>query len=248
MRQKLRRACDRELALLRERAAEFAADYPGIADRLGGILHENLDPAVAGLLEGTAFLAARVRVKMDDEYRTFTHELLDQIFPDALEPTPSAMLVQANPPWDVSGHSEGLRFAAGDYLDARYTEAKQRVTCRFRLSEPLTLRPVALTRATYHPTPDPVGALGQDVTPETRAGLEVEIARTGPSGEAASGLPFGDLPVDRLPVRSTAPMAEAAPLYKQIFCDTVRVSLRWIDVHGDPAFRRLPPGAVARSA
>lgn len=244
MKQDLRRAYDRELALLRERAAEFAADYPGIADRLGGLLHENLDPAVAGLLEGTAFLAARVQLKLDDEFRTFTHELLDQIFPEALEPTPAAMLVRANPPWDNAGLAEGMRFAPGDYLDARYVEADQRVTCRFRLCEPLTLWPLVLTRATYHPTPGPVGALGQDVAADTRAGLEVEIARTGPTGEISSGLPLGQLPLVDLPVRFIAERAEASALYEQVFCDTTRVSLRWIDGNGDAAFRRLPPDAI----
>ncbi|SFJ83513.1 type VI secretion system baseplate subunit TssF [Jannaschia pohangensis] len=246
MKKDLRRAYDRELALLRERAAEFAADYPGIADRLGGLLHENLDPAVAGLLEGTAFLAARVHLKMEDEFKTFTEELLDQIFPEALEPTPSAMMVQANPPWDNSGLVDGLRFNVGDYLDARYVEADQRVTCRFRLSEPLTLWPLALTRLVYHPTPGPVGALGQDVTPDTRAGLEIDLSRLGPAGETASGLPLSGLPIKTLPIHFTAPMAEAAPLYEQMFCDVARVSLRWIDAHGDAAFRRLPPDAIGQ--
>ncbi|MEE2810091.1 MAG: type VI secretion system baseplate subunit TssF, partial [Pseudomonadota bacterium] len=58
MRRALRDAYNQELGLLKERAAEFAGEYPGLADRLGGLLEENMDPAVAGLLEGSAFLSA----------------------------------------------------------------------------------------------------------------------------------------------------------------------------------------------
>ena len=47
---------NQELAILREQAAEFARDYPGVAERLGGLLEDNLDPTIGGLLDGAAFL------------------------------------------------------------------------------------------------------------------------------------------------------------------------------------------------
>ena len=52
---------NRELKLLNEQAREFAAEYPGVAERLGGILEDRVDPLIGGLLEGAAFLAARRR-------------------------------------------------------------------------------------------------------------------------------------------------------------------------------------------
>ena len=97
MKKAFRDAYERELDVLYERSAEFAAEFPGLADRLGGVLRENIDPTIAGLLEGTAFLAARVQLKLDEEFRGFTTELLEQIFPDALAPVPSYMIVQAPP-------------------------------------------------------------------------------------------------------------------------------------------------------
>ena len=48
---------DREIKLLRSQAAEFALEYPGIADRLGGLVGDRQDPMIVGLLEGAAFLA-----------------------------------------------------------------------------------------------------------------------------------------------------------------------------------------------
>ena len=47
---------NRELKLLSEQAREFAVEYPGIAERLGGLLEDRVDPLIGGLLEGAAFL------------------------------------------------------------------------------------------------------------------------------------------------------------------------------------------------
>ena len=52
---------NRELSLLYEQAGDFAEQYPGIAERLGGLVRERTDPMIAGLLEGTAFLGERAQ-------------------------------------------------------------------------------------------------------------------------------------------------------------------------------------------
>lgn len=244
MKKAFRDAYNRELAILKERSTEFAADYPGLADRLGGLMEENLDPAIAGLLEGSAFLAARVQLKMDEEFRTFTHELLDQIFPDALRPTPSAMLVQANPPFGDSDIVNGVRFAEGEYMDARFTDADKRVSCRFRLAGNLTMWPLAITRLKYHQGAGTIGALGQDVAPGTKAGLEIELSRIGTAGKPVPDQPLSEVDVDDLPIHFIGPLAEAVPLYEQVHAGLTRASLRYEDKNGDPVFLRLSPKAV----
>src|SRR5215471_15379958 len=88
---------NRELQLLNEQAREFADEYPGIAERLGGILEDRIDPLIGGLLEGAAFLAARVQLKLKHEFPEFTNNLLEQLVPHYLAPTPSVMLVKAVP-------------------------------------------------------------------------------------------------------------------------------------------------------
>src|SRR6266567_1024519 len=90
---------NRELQLLYEQAREFADEYPGIAERLGGLITDRMDPMVAGLLEGTAFLAARVQLKLKHEFPEFTGNLLEQLVPNYLAPTPSAMLAKIIPPY-----------------------------------------------------------------------------------------------------------------------------------------------------
>jgi type VI secretion system protein ImpG len=238
---------NRELALLYERSAEFAKEYPGIADRLGGLVKENLDPAVAGLLEGSAFLAARVQLKMDEEFRTFSAELLNQIFPDSLAPTPSAILATANPPFENKDLVEGLRFDAGAYMDARFVDADQRVSCRFRLAEPLTIWPLAIATATYHASPAPIMALGEkEVAQGTRAGLVLRLLRPQDASLNAEGGPLSEVMVDDLPIYLTADLPDAIALYEQLFSDVKRISIRTLDKRGDPVFMRLNPNQISQ--
>ncbi len=245
MKKAFRDAYNKELALLYERSREFAADYPGIADRLGGLIKENLDPAVAGLLEGTAFMAARVQLKMEEEFRTFSSELLNQIFPDALTPTPSVMLAQANPPYDNKDLIQGLHFEAGDYLDARFVDSDQRVSCRFSLCGALSVWPLKIPKAVYHASPAPFLAAGEtEVAPGTKGGLQLTIQRPLSANSEKGGGPLADVAVDALPVYLIADMPDAVALYEQIFCDLKRASLRYLDKNGDPVFIRLDPASI----
>src|SRR5215210_6051206 len=110
---------NQELLLLHEQAREFADEYPGIAERLGGLVGDRMDPMVAGLLEGAAFLAARVQLKLKHEFPEFTGNLLEQLVPHYLAPTPSALLAQITPPFGNPDLREGRVIARGSYLDAK---------------------------------------------------------------------------------------------------------------------------------
>src|SRR5437016_10769814 len=73
-----------ELRHLRETAAEFGRDFPKIAGRLSLDLDAKEvcpDPYVERLLEGFAFLAARVHLKLDAEFPRFTQGLLETVYP-----------------------------------------------------------------------------------------------------------------------------------------------------------------------
>src|SRR5690242_21843944 len=85
---------NRELQHLRESGAEFAREFPKIAGRLGLESFECSDPYVERLLEGFAFLSARVQLKLDAEFPRFTQHLLEIVYPHYLCPTPSATVVQ----------------------------------------------------------------------------------------------------------------------------------------------------------
>lgn len=239
MKKAFRDAYERELNILYERSAEFAQEYPGLADRLGGVLRENIDPTIAGLLEGAAFLAARVQLKLDEEFRGFTRELLEQIFPDALAPFPSCMVVAAPPPRVPPGDGRPRLFPRGSYLDARFRDADKRVSCRFALASALTVLPLEIAGITYHDRTTTLGGLGQDPDPATRAGLVLDL-------RATDGNPISALGQDRIELRLTAEQQRAQHLYEQLHCNVTRVSLRWLRGNGDPVFLRLRPQQIAQ--
>ncbi|MEM6636301.1 MAG: type VI secretion system baseplate subunit TssF [Pseudomonadota bacterium] len=238
------RAYERELSLLYERGREFAEEHPGIASRLGGVLQGNLDPAVDGLLQGTAFLAARVQVQIENEFSTFTSQLLDQLIPNLLAPTPAAMMVQAEPDFSDPDLAKGRKFEAGSYIDARYVERDQRVQCRFRLSSDLEIWPIKVTGAKYLIGPGPLQALNLETLGETAAGLQLVLERQTPAGDGS--FPMSELGLDGLSIHLNGDFGDAVRLYEAIFAQNLRVTLRYTDKRGDPVFRQLRPDQIVQ--
>ena len=70
-----------ELGYLREGAREFGEEHETVAARLGLKTPSDPDPYVERLLEGVAFLGARVQLKIRDQYPEFTQHLLHAIQP-----------------------------------------------------------------------------------------------------------------------------------------------------------------------
>lgn len=238
-------AYNKELGLLYERAAEFSDDYPGIAERLGGLLEDNMDPAVAGLLEGTAFMAARVQLKLQQEFRSFTEEYLEQIAPGMTAPTPSVMMVRANPPYQNKSLVEGLRFEAGSYMDAAYRDSDRSISARYRLSSPLELWPLKLSDASYIDGPASFQALGVEVMEGMKAGLKIEIYRPDPGdADKPSEDPVADILADVLPIHLTGTMTESVALYEQLLSHLQRITLRYLNAQGDPIFVPVPLSAL----
>ena len=80
---------DRELAAIRKLAGEFAAANPKVAGRLRITDDAVDDPHVERLLEGVAFLAARVQHRLDDDSPELSDALLELLCPHLLAPVPS---------------------------------------------------------------------------------------------------------------------------------------------------------------
>ena len=79
-------------------------------------------------------MAARVQLKLDTEFDTFTTELLDQLLPNFMAPTPSALMVQADPTYADDALERGTVFPPGSYLDARYVDRDQRIILLLRVA------------------------------------------------------------------------------------------------------------------
>ena len=94
MRDELLGYYERELTFLRQMGAQFAEKYPKIASRLALEPDRSEDPHVERLLEGFAFLAARIHLKIEDEFPEITGALLSILYPHYLRPNPSMSIAE----------------------------------------------------------------------------------------------------------------------------------------------------------
>jgi type VI secretion system protein ImpG len=247
---------NRELQVLHEQAREFATEYPGIAERLGGLLADHMDPMVAGLLEGTAFLAARVQLKLKHEFPEFTSNLLEQLVPNYLAPTPSVMLAKIMPVFADPALRDGRPIARGTYLDATYRQLDRKVACRYRLTASTTLWPFEIVDAEYFSTPTALHAHGLSVGPDAVAGLRLTLThRTAaerqdephtPEAMRDSAAWFAGCRTSALRVHLVGDQADAVALYEQLFGDCLGIYFRYLDVFGDPVIVPAPEGCLAQ--
>jgi type VI secretion system protein ImpG len=147
-----------ELRFLREMGGEFAAAFPKVAGRLGLDAAEVTDPYVERLLEGCAFLTARVQLKLESQFPAFTQHLLEMVYPHYLAPTPSMAVVQLTPDPEGGRLEKGYAIPAGTSLIGRM--ARDGITaCEFRTAHPVHLWPIAITDADYFATSGQISAL-----------------------------------------------------------------------------------------
>lgn len=145
---RLLRYYNQELRYLREVGAEFAREFPKIASRLGMDSLEVADPYIERLLEGCAFLAARVQLKQDAEYPRLSHRLLELLYPNLLAPLPSMLVAQVDPVRTDPNLLKAPRIARDTQLLATPL-AHTRTRCEFRTAQELQLTPFSVESAEY---------------------------------------------------------------------------------------------------
>ncbi|WP_400770859.1 type VI secretion system baseplate subunit TssF [Methylosinus sporium] len=240
---------DRELHILYEHGREFAEEYPGVASRLGGLTRESMDPSIAGLFEGSAFLAARVQLKLKHEFPEFIGNLLEQLVPNFLAPTPSIFLAQISPPFGDPALKEGRVIARGTNVDAAHIERDREVSCRYKLTAPVELWPFDISDAEYCQSAAPLVALGVKPGPETVAGMKLTLnmrsAAAANDGDRAAQDMFSSCLVEHLPVHFCGAEAESVGLYEQLFAHCTGVWLRCVDDTGEPIVMSLGREAIS---
>jgi type VI secretion system protein ImpG len=137
-----------ELRHVRGMGEEFAREFPKIAGRLGLSRFECADPYVERLLEGFAFLAARVQLKLEAEFPRFTQHLLDVVYPHFLSTMPAMMIAQFQPDAREGSLANGFTIPRSTALLSHPTGANQTL-CEFRTAHPVELFPVELSHAEY---------------------------------------------------------------------------------------------------
>lgn len=147
MREELLGYYERELTFLRQVGAEFAQKYPKIAGRLQLEPDRCEDPHTERLLEAFAFLAARVHLKVDDEFPEITTALLEILYPHYLRPLPSMSVVELQLDPEQGKVSTSLTVPRGSTL---YSRAQLDGTaCKFRSCYETVLWPLTVAEAQW---------------------------------------------------------------------------------------------------
>ena len=142
MREELLEYYERELAHLRQLGGQFAEKYPRVASRL--LLEPDRcdDPHVERLLEGFAFMAARVHLRVDDDFPEVTSALLGIVQPHYLRPIPSMSIVECQLDPEQGKQTAGLRLPAKTPMATKRTV--DGLPCRFQTAYPVELWPLTV--------------------------------------------------------------------------------------------------------
>ena len=224
-----------ELAYLREMGAEFAEAYPKVAARLGMDGVEVIDPYVERMLEGVAFLTARVQLELELQYPALTSHLLEIIYPHYLAPIPSMLVARLEPDNSVSGATAGFRIPRGTQLRSRLGR-DDKTPCEFRTAHDVTLWPIEITEAEYLDSRGELVAAGAPRDIDARAGIRLRLRRF-------SGMPIADLDLDKLTLFLSGDEGKSWQLH-ELLCTQVSGLLGRSTDRRDDWMVELPGGGV----
>jgi type VI secretion system protein ImpG len=235
MDRRLLRYYNRELQHVQEMGAEFAREFPKIAGRLGMEGLACADPYVERLLEGFAFLAARVHLKLDAEFPRFTQSILDTIYPHYLTPTPSMAVVQLHPDLTEGALAEGFVIPRGTALRSQLGKGEQ-TACEYRTAHDVSLLPLEIVEAEYYTRE--LAALEIPKHYGAKAGIRIRL-------ECTAGLTLGEVNLARLVLFLGGAGRTAVRIYEQIFAHAMGVVAQ--SVQRPVQWQRtLPAGALRR--
>jgi type VI secretion system protein ImpG len=181
-------------------------------------------------------MAARVQLKLDSEFPTFTQHLLELVYPHYLAPTPSMAVVRFAPNAREGSLADGVVVPRDTVMRSRLGKREQ-TTCEYWTKHDVQLWPIELRRVQYTTV---LGELNQVKLPgprRARAMLRLQLNTT-------SGVRFDQLSLDRLPLFLSGGDSTAMRLYEQLSASTIAVVGR---IASKPAPKyAVAPGEGAR--
>ena len=106
---------------------------------------EPCDPSVERLLEGFAYLTARIRERMDEDLPDITQTFLEQLCPELLRPYPSIVMLEC------SGVSQPTILPKGSLVQSERVGEEQ-VACQFMTTHDVIINPVELQSVLIEPS------------------------------------------------------------------------------------------------
>ena len=232
--EKLLEYYEKELQFLREMGTEFAEQNPGIAAQLdlGGF--KCADPYVERLLEGFAFLTARVQLKIDAEYPRFTQNLFNMVYPHYLSPLPSMTIVNFDA--DMTGNLSEVGFPLPRGTRLRTAAVGGKTRCDFRTAHKVMLWPVKVEEAEYLKS----GEAGyySNARDKVHSGIRLKIA-------SAVGTPINTLALDELVFYLDGTGETPSRIYEQLLAHVETVVVRSVSTSGQVVWEtKLPPSCL----
>lgn len=213
MRDELLYYYERELDYLRKSAAQFAEKHPKVASRLVLEPTKCEDPHVERLLEAFAFLAARVHLKLDDEFPEVTEALLSIVYPQLVRPIPSMSVVEFQLDQEKGKLTSGLKVERNTPLHSRPVGG---VPCTFRTCYDTTLWPITVSAAELRPPSQLKPAVR---TSDSAWAIRLELR----CGRDAT---FASLKPDRLRFYLDGESGLVNSIYEILFCKLNRIQVR----------------------
>ena len=213
---------ENELTYLRKLGAEFAQRYPKVASRLQLEASKAEDPHVERLLEGFAFLAARIHRRLDEDFPEISETLLEMLHPQLVRPIPSMCIVDMPLDPAQGGLPEGHRVPRGSALNSRPVGG---VPCRFQTVYDTTLWPITVTGAQWT-TAERSGSGSR--AREAVGAVKLEI-------RAFDGVLLHDLAMDALRLHIAGDTNVTDTLYELLVNNIAQVTVRNPDRPTQPA-------------
>jgi type VI secretion system protein ImpG len=231
MRDELLLYYERELDYLRKSGAQFAEKHPKLASRL--ILEPSKceDPHVERLLEGFALLAARIHLKLDDEFPEITEALLSIVYPQLVRPVPSMSVVEFQLDPDKGKLTSGMKIERNSSI---FSKPISGTPCTFRTCYDTTLWPINVTAAEWLPTSQVKPAMR---TSDAAWAIRLELT-------CARDVSFAGLKPDKLRFYLDGESGFVNTLYEVLFSRVVRIQVRDLTPNSRQAPVFLPASAL----
>jgi len=147
MREELLEYYERELAYLRQLGSKFAEKYPRVASRLYLEPDRCDDPHVERILEAFAFMAARIHLRVDDDFPEVTSALLGIVAPHYLRPIPSMTVVECQVDPEQGKQTAGKVMPRGTPIATK--RMVDGYPCRFQTAYPVELWPFTVSECEW---------------------------------------------------------------------------------------------------
>ncbi|VAW68069.1 Protein ImpG/VasA [hydrothermal vent metagenome] len=220
---------EKELAFIRQMGAEFADEHPKIAGRLGINAETIEDPHVSRLIEGFAYLNARIQHKLDDDFPELSDALLEVLFPHYQRPIPSMSIIQFVA--DEEKLEATYKLPENSLLE---TEQFQGETCRFSTVYETHLHPFRIEDANL--LGSPFTTPGSKYLKGANGVLKLSLKTFNEE------ITFADIKPQRVRLYLKGQPQHINPLYELLLNKCLAIYMTTSETGSKPV--RLPPGVI----